>query len=150
MKLQIRTLSVQERKELYTQALEYFSKPKGDRRDELVGGVCEYLHRIFYFRKISSDWGTAKFVVEKGLRSLSGEQMPVNLGKELMPELYRRKTKKESHDDFILGYYWFNDDQERIAALQACIEDTSHITEEDDEQGVKVYAEFDTDWEPQA
>lgn len=143
MKLQIRTLSVQERKELYTEALEYFSTPVHERRRvniSTIHGVCEFLCKIFIpevMCKVTYETFYSRPEVHNMLVCLFDTSHAV------LPELYRKR--KET-----LDLYWFNDDQERIAALQACIEDTSHITEEDDEQGVKVYAEFDTDWEPQA
>lgn len=151
MKLQIRTLSVQERKELYTQALEYFSKPSRERDDTRVRGVCEFLHRKFYFRQISSDWSITRSIVGSGLKKLDYKHIPVLLGKELMPELYRRKTSESSkEDDSWWGDYWFHNDNERLIALEDCLYDTTFLMEEEDEQGPTVYAEFEVDWEPQA
>lgn len=150
MKLQIRTLSVQERKELYTQALEYFSKPSGERDDAMVRGVCEFLHRKFYFRQISSDWSITRSIVESGLKKLDYKHIPVLLGKELMPELYRRKTRESSEEDdsWWGDYYWFNNDEERLIALEDCLYDITFLMEEEDEQGPTIFAEFEVDWEP--
>ena len=149
MKLQIRTLSIQERKELYTQALEYFSKPLEERDDAMVKGVCEFLHRKFYFRQISSNWSITRPIVESVLKKLDYEHMPVHLGKDLMPELYRRKTRESSEeDDSWWGEYWFHNDNERLIALEDCLYDTVFLMEEEDEQGPTIFAEFEVDWEP--
>lgn len=145
MKLQIRTLSVQERKELYTQALAYFEIPREDRDDTKIIGICEFLHRKFYFRQISSDWSITRPIVESGLKKLDCKHIPALLGKELMPELYRR-SKKEGKES--LGNYWFDDDNERLIALEDCLYDTAFLMEEEDEQGPTIFAEFEVDWEP--
>lgn len=115
----------------------------------MVKGVCEFLHRKFYFRQISSDWSITRPIVESGLKKLDYEHMPVLLGKELMPELYRRKTRESSkEDDSWLRDYWFHNDNERLIALEDCLYDTAFLMEEEDEQGPIVYAEFEVDWEP--
>lgn len=149
MKLQIRTLSVQERKELYTQALAYFEIPRKEREDTKIMGVCEFLHRKFYFRQISSDWSITKPIVESKLIKLSYDYMPVHMGKELMPELYRRKTRESSEEgDLWWGEYWFYNDEERLIALEDCLYDITFLMEEEDEQGPTIFAEFEIDWEP--
>lgn len=141
MKLQIRTLSVQERKELYTQALEYFSKPKGSRVKMYCGlepsGVCEYLSRLFYKPLVFK--GMTTYDVDSMLLYAEGVPRIVDLGKELMPELWHRKTREVVGDQS----YWFNSDEERLIALAQCIQDVSLLTEEDDEQPTKVLYEFE-------
>lgn len=141
MKLQIRTLSVQERKELYTQALEYFIKPKGERLKMYCGlkssGVCEYLSGLFYKPLVFK--GMTTYDVDSMLLYAEGVPRIVDLGKELMPELWHRKTKEVFTED---QPFWFKSDEERCTALEQCIQDVSLLTEEDDEQPTKVLYEF--------
>ena len=141
MKLQIRTLSVQERKELYTQALEYFSKPLEERRRVgifEIEGVCEYLCKIFIPESVCKVRYSDFPMHDKAHRELI---KLVNTSPSVLPELYRRK--KEGCDN-----YWFNNDNERLIALEDCLYDTAFLMEEEDEQGPTIFAEFEVDWEP--
>lgn len=145
MKLQIRTLSVQERKELYTQALEVFSKSSEDRDpmdggsifdDDFPEGVCEYLSGVFYGSRVFK--GLDSYHVKSVAYSVGSPRI-IDLGKELIPELWHRKTKEGTE----YSPYWFNNDEERLIALAQCIQDVSLLTEEDDEQPTKVLYEFE-------
>ena len=148
MKLQIRTLSVQERKELYTQALEVFKKPLYDRPALDMGygypeGVCEYLSGLFYGRAVFKDKDYRE--IKRAARR-QGIPRIVELGKELMPELWHRKTEEVMENES----FWFKNNEERLVALEDCLYDTVFLMEEDDEQSTKVLYEFEVDWEPQA
>lgn len=141
MKLQIRTLSVQERKELYTEALAYFSKPKEERR--MVGifeikGVCEYLCKIFIPESVCKAPYLAFQMHDEAYRDL---KKLIKISPSVLPELYRRK--KEGCDN-----YWFHNDNERLIALEDCLYDTAFLMEEEDEQGPTIFVEFEVDWEP--
>lgn len=145
MKLQIRTLSVQERKDLYIEALGVFSQPYEDRdgmdnshlfADDLPEGVCEYLSGAFYCPRVFK--GLDPYHVKVVAYSQHSPRI-VELGKELMPELWHRKTKEDTEDE----PYWFHNDKERLEALAQCIQDVSLLTEEDDEQTTKVLYEFE-------
>lgn len=141
MKLQIRTLSVQERKELYTQALAYFSKPSEERRRVgifEIEGVCEYLCKIFIPESVCKVRYSAFQGCDKAYREL---KKLIDISPSVLPELYRRK--KEGCDN-----YWFRNDNERLIALEDCLYDTTFLMEEEDEQGITVFAEFEVDWEP--
>lgn len=143
MKLQIRTLSVQERKELYTQALEVFKKPLFVRPNldfsfyNYPEGVCEFLSGVFYFPIVFK--GQDSLGVKRATRSADLPRI-VELGKELMPELWHRKTNEVFTED---QPFWFKSDEERCVALEQCIQDVSLLTEEDDEQPTKVLYEFE-------
>lgn len=124
-------LPVETRLEIYEEALKMYI----DHGNTLFPGFC------FTLRWLLKD-ALSKLGEEVGWYEVYLDDHPY-----LLPEIWDLRTKEPEVDG---NLYWYHDDQERIAALQACIEDTSHITEEDDEQGPIVYTEFEIDWEPQA
>jgi hypothetical protein len=146
MKLQIRTFSVKEREAFYQAALEFFKKPKEERDDIRITGVCEFLS-LKGSLKDAIDEGCPWDLVEEGVRKFVPVKLwPRRLGREILPELWRRRTViNAGEDDF-----WFDAGYERILALEGCIQDVSFLSEEGDEQGPTVFAEFEVDWEPQA
>ena len=141
MKLQIRTLSVQERKELYTQALEVFKKHLYDRPAldfdyEYPEGVCEFLSGVFYCPIVFKDLDSLG--VKRAARRADLPRI-VELGRELMPELWHRRTKEVTEDN----PYWFYSEEERLIALEDCLYDTVFLMEEEDEQYSSVLYEFE-------
>ena len=124
-------LPVETRLEIYEEALKMYI----DHGNTLFPGFC------FTLRWLLKD-ALSKLGEEVGWYEVYLDDHPY-----LLPEIWDLRTKEPEEGG---DMYWYHDDQERIAALQACIEDTSHITEEDDEQGPIVYTEFEIDWEPQA
>lgn len=136
MKIQFRTLTIKERRELYKQALDYFQF--GELR--YLTGVCEYASCYFYLQQLGISryeyqiWGVLRSQDRLDIR-------PVAIGKELMPELWNRREHTPTKED----PYWFHDEVGRIAALKDCIASLDNLTEEEDEQGTTVIFEFELD-----